>query len=396
MPNWKRTLRRVSTALGPGLTTGAADDDPSGIATYSQTGAQFGFALTWTMFLTLPFMAAIQVISACIGWQTRSGLARNIARRLPPFALFSLVALLVIANTINIAADLAAMAEALRLVIGGPAVFYALAFGFACLIAEVFVPYHHYAGYLKFLTLVLFVYVAAAFTVQVPWHTVIISTFVPGLSLDRDLLLMIVAVFGTTISPYLFFWQASQEAEESRLSHRRKYAARFKSRENYFTHISIDTWVGMFVSNFIAFFIMLENRKRIGELSEAFALKWERERLLGAGHKKLARLIKDCRNTPGCGYDFLSYTEPGKERLIEVKSAGRIRTASGFRFFLSETEHKTSRTAHVRDSYCFYLVFFDPEGSPFELRAWKAEELYAISDLGPNGYVVSFDWENSD
>jgi uncharacterized protein DUF3883 len=139
---------------------------------------------------------------------------------------------------------------------------------------------------------------------------------------------------------------------------------------------------------------MLENRKRIGELSEAYALKWEKDRLLGAGHKKLVKLIKDCRNTPGCGYDFLSHTEPGKERLIEVKSAGRIRTASGYRFFLSETEHKTSRTAHLRDSYYFYLVFFDPEGSPFGLRAWK--ELYAISDLGPNGYVVSFDWENVD
>jgi Mn2+/Fe2+ NRAMP family transporter len=257
MPTWKRTLQRLSTALGPGLTTGAADDDPSGIATYSQAGAQFGFALTWTMFLTLRFMAAIQLISACIGWQTRSGLARNIAHHLPPFVVFSLVGLLVIANTINIAADLAAMGEALRLVIGGPTVFYALTFGLACLIAEVFVPYHRYAGYLKFLTLALFVYVAAAFTVQVPWHTVIISTLFPGLSLDRDLLLMIVAVFGTTISPYLFFWQASQEAEESRFSHRRKYAARLKPGENYFTHISIDTWIGMFISNFIAFFIIV-------------------------------------------------------------------------------------------------------------------------------------------
>ena len=141
---------------------------------------------------------------------------------------------------------------------------------------------------------------------------------------------------------------------------------------------------------------MLENRKRIGELSEAFALKWEKERLLGAGHKSLVKLIKDRRDKPGYGYDFLSHGEPGKERLIEVKSAGRIRTSPGFRFFLSENEHKTSRTEHARDSYYFYLVFFDQEGSPYDLRAWKADELYAVSDLGPNGYVVSFDWEDAE
>ena len=257
MPIWKKGLRRLWSALGPGLTTGAADDDPSGIATYSQAGAQFGFALTWTVVLTLPLMAAIQIISACIGWQTRRGLASNIARRLPNSALFPLVALLVIANTINIAADLAAMGDSFRLVIGGPALFYALLFGFACLIAEVFIPYHRYAGLLKSLTFVLFVYVIAAFTVRVPWRTVIISTVIPQLSFNRDLLLMIVAVFGTTISPYLFFWQASQEAEESRLSHRRKHAAQFQKKDEFFKRISIDTWTGMFVSNLIAFFIIV-------------------------------------------------------------------------------------------------------------------------------------------
>ena len=252
-----RTASRVLSALGPGLVTGAADDDPSGIATYSQAGAQFGFALTWTLFLTLPFMAAIQIISACIGWQTRQGLARNIAGGLPRVLLFALVGLLVVANTINIAADLAAMGEGLRLVIGGPALLYALAFGVACLVAEVLIPYHRYAGYLKFLTLVLLVYVAAAFTIHVPWSKVIVSTLVPTVSLRGDFLLIIVAVFGTTISPYLFFWQASQEAEESRLSHRRKYGKQLAPGEDYFTHISIDTWIGMFVSNFIAFFIMV-------------------------------------------------------------------------------------------------------------------------------------------
>ena len=250
-------LRRIWSALGPGLTTGAADDDPSGIATYSQAGAQFGYGLTWTMLLTLPFMAAIQIISACIGWQTRSGLAKNIGHQLPPLAVYVLVASLVVANTINIAADLAAMGESLRLVVGGPAFVYAVAFGIVCLAAEVFIPYHSYAGYLKFLTLILFAYVAAAFTVEVPWTNVVVSMLVPRLTLDRDLLLMIVAVFGTTISPYLFFWQASQEAEESRLSHRHKYRSRLQPGEDYFGHISTDTWIGMFVSNLIAFFIIV-------------------------------------------------------------------------------------------------------------------------------------------
>ena len=248
-------LRRLWRALGPGLVTGAADDDPSGIATYSQAGAQFGYALTWTMFLTLPFMAAIQIISAWIGWQTRQGLASIIARELPAPVLLALVALLVVANTINIAADLAAMGEALRLVIGGPQIFYALVFGGICLVLEVFVPYHRYAGILKFLALVLLVYVAAAFSVNIPWGEVVRATLVPAVSLDRDLILTVVAVFGTTISPYLFFWQASQEAEESRLSHRHRHAK--LSKAEHFSHISTDTWIGMVFSNAVAFFIIV-------------------------------------------------------------------------------------------------------------------------------------------
>jgi len=248
-------LRRFWSALGPGLVTGAADDDPSGIATYSQAGAQFGFALTWTMFLTLPFMAAIQIISAWIGWQTRQGLARNLAKQLPAPVLLSLVALLVVANTINIAADLAAMGEALKLVIGGPQVFYALVFGGICLVLEVAIPYHRYAGLLKFTALVLLVYVAAAFSVKIPWGEVARATFIPQVSLDRDMILTIVAVFGTTISPYLFFWQASQEAEESRLSHRIRHV---KTPEGAsFSHIVSDTWIGMIFSNLVAFFIII-------------------------------------------------------------------------------------------------------------------------------------------
>jgi NRAMP (natural resistance-associated macrophage protein)-like metal ion transporter len=257
MGRTKNTLSALWRALGPGLTTGAADDDPSGIATYSQAGAQFGFALTWTMLLTLPFMAAIQIISACIGWETRQGLAKNIARRLPQSVVISLVALLVVANTINIAADLAAMGAGLRLVVGGPALFYAIAFGVAGLIAEIFIPYHRYAGVLKLLTFALLAYVVAAFTVRVPWGKVLVSTFLPAMTFDRDMLLTVVAVFGTTISPYLFFWQASQEAEESRLSHRARHKPSDGAEPGYFTRIATDTWVGMVVSNLIAFFIIV-------------------------------------------------------------------------------------------------------------------------------------------
>jgi NRAMP (natural resistance-associated macrophage protein)-like metal ion transporter len=263
MPSINTMLRRAWGALGPGLTTGAADDDPSGIATYSQAGAQFGYTLTWTMALTLPFMTAIQLISALIGWHTRKGLAANIASRLPRPVLLLLVALLVIANTVNIAADLAAMGDVLRLVVGGPALLYVLGFGLVCLVGEIFVPYHSYAGYLKFLTWVLFVYVAVAFTVDVPWGKVLRSTFLPSLSLNHDLLLMIVAIFGTTISPYLFFWQASQEAEESRLSHRVRYRNKTE-RKKAFREIALDTWVGMCASNFIAFFIIVTTAATLG------------------------------------------------------------------------------------------------------------------------------------
>lgn len=249
--------RRIGRAFGPGLVTGAADDDPSGIATYSQAGAQFGYGLTWTLFLTLPFMAAIQIISAVIGWNTRQGLARNIAKVLPPVVLYPLVASLLVANTINIAADLAAMGEALRLVIGGSSLVFAALFGIICLIAEVIIPYHRYAGILKFMTMVLLFYVAAAFSVQVPWGEVVRTTLLPTIKLDHDMILMVVAIFGTTISPYLFFWQASQEAEESRLSHRARQVHIKEPETAAFRAITIDTWIGMIASNLVAFFIIV-------------------------------------------------------------------------------------------------------------------------------------------
>ena len=251
----RKACIRLWRGLGPGLVTGAADDDPSGIATYSQAGAQFGFALGWTMFLTLPFMVAIQIISACIGWGTKRGLATNIGYSLPRPLLYCVVGLLAVANTINIAADLAAMGESVTLVSGGPAFVYALLFGLVCVIAEILVPYHHYANYLKLSTLVLFVYVATAFTLNIPWKEVALATLLPRVSVSRDMLLTIVAVFGTTISPYLFFWQAYQEVEESKLSYRRYH--RDGPGVSAFRKIAIDTWIGMLLSNFVAFFIIV-------------------------------------------------------------------------------------------------------------------------------------------
>jgi NRAMP (natural resistance-associated macrophage protein)-like metal ion transporter len=244
--------------LGPGLVTGAADDDPSGIATYSQAGAQFGYGLLWTVFLTTPFMIAIQLISAQIGRVTGKGLAANVSQFAPRWLMISLVSLLVAANTFNIAADIAAMGEALSLVIGGLNHEHALIFAAVSTLLQVFVPYRRYAPILKFLTLTLFVYVVTAFTVKIPWGKVILSALWPNLTFNLDYFLMVVAVLGTTISPYLFFWQASQEVEEMSQGRRRgplKELSRGGHRE--IDRIAVDTTVGMIFSNTIAFFIIL-------------------------------------------------------------------------------------------------------------------------------------------
>ena len=248
--------------LGPGLVTGAADDDPSGIATYSQGGAQFGYALGWTMFLTTPFMIAIQMVSARIGAVTGQGLAANLDKAMPRSMLFGIVGLLLIANTLNIAADIAAMGDALRLVVGGPVLVYIALFGIGCLAAEILIPYHTYSGYLKTLTLVLFAYVATAFTIRIPWGQVLAATFVPRLTWDRDFMLMLVAIFGTTISPYMFFWQASLEAEGRKLRSKAATAAAAAALKNRLAEkdsfrIGIDTTTGMVLSNLIGFFIIV-------------------------------------------------------------------------------------------------------------------------------------------
>jgi NRAMP (natural resistance-associated macrophage protein)-like metal ion transporter len=257
----KRTARNIIfRLLGPGLVTGAADDDPSGIATYSQAGARFGFDLLWTVFLTTPFMIAIQLVSAHIGRVTGKGIAAN-AKQLYPFSMVLVpVGLLVIANTINIAADIAAMGEALYLVIRGLKHEHALIFAASSVLLQIFVPYSRYAPILKTLTLVLFLYVAVVFTIEIPWRTVFVGTVLPTISPNYDYLMLVVAVLGTTISPYLFFWQASQEVEEMRRERgRSRLPLKILTRggEPELTRMTIDTTVGMVFSNIIAYFIVL-------------------------------------------------------------------------------------------------------------------------------------------
>jgi len=241
--------------LGPGLITGAADDDPSGIATYSQAGAQFGFALLWTVVFTLPLMAAIQMISARIGHVTGHGLAANIKQAFPRPVLLAIVGLLLVANTLNLAADIAAMAEALRLLLGGSSQVYAVTFGLLCLLLQVFLSYQVYVRWLKWLTLALLSYVAVVFTLRIDWWQVAQQLVWPQLTLGREALLTIVAVFGTTISPYLFFWQAGQEMEDVNAGP--KHAHTPAQIRGHLRRIQWDTLVGMSFSNLIAFFIIL-------------------------------------------------------------------------------------------------------------------------------------------
>jgi NRAMP (natural resistance-associated macrophage protein)-like metal ion transporter len=244
--------------LGPGLITGAADDDPSGIATYSQAGAQFGYQLGWTLVLTYPLMVGIQMVSARMGRVTGHGLASNVRSHFPRPVLYAVVAMLVVANTINIAADIAAMGEALRLVAGGPMLVYAIAFGVVCLGLQVFLRYQVYVRYLKWLTLALLAYVAVVFTIAVPWHEVLLGLVRPRVRLTSEALTVIVAVFGTTISPYLFFWQAAQEVEELNADPAAT-ALRLDPADarSHLNRIRFDTYFGMGFSNLIALFIII-------------------------------------------------------------------------------------------------------------------------------------------
>jgi NRAMP (natural resistance-associated macrophage protein)-like metal ion transporter len=257
-PPSSRTDPSWLASLGPGLVTGAADDDPSGIATYSQAGAQFGYAMTWTMLLTFPLMVGIQLVSARVGRVSGRGLATQMRRHYPPWVLQGTVSLLLVANVVNIAADLSAMGDAVRLLAGGNVLLYAALFGVASAVLQVVIPYRRYVRVLKWLTLALFAYVATVFVVDVPWSTVLRATILPSISLSKDYVTTLVAVFGTTISPYLFFWQASQEVEEQRAD---PAARPLRQAPNQATaalrRMNIDTVTGMGVSNVVAFFIVV-------------------------------------------------------------------------------------------------------------------------------------------
>ena len=244
--------------LGPGLITGAADDDPSGIATYSQAGAQYGYGLLWSVLLTTPLMIGIQIVSARIGRVTGHGLAANIRDHFPAWMLHGIVGLLLIANTINIAADLGAMGNALELLLGGPAPIYTLLFALISLVLQIFVPFPRYAPLLKWLTLSLFGYAATLLVVHVPWHQVTMAALLPHTEFRPEYIATLVAVLGTTISPYLFFWQASQEVEEQRAApgHEPLREAPDQADE-HLKRIKFDTWIGMTFSNAIALCIMV-------------------------------------------------------------------------------------------------------------------------------------------
>jgi NRAMP (natural resistance-associated macrophage protein)-like metal ion transporter len=257
MPSSDNPRKSFFSSLGPGLITGASDDDPSGIGTYSQIGAQFGYGMLWTMLLSYPLMSAFQEICARIGRVTGHGIARNIRLRYPRL-LYGVVVLMVFANIFNLGADLQAMDAAARLLMPAPRILCGVILGAGSVLAQLFVPYSKYVKYLKWMTLSLFAYVIAAFSVHVSWKEVAVQTLVPHISLSRSYFVALVAVLGTTISPYLFFWQASQEVEEVKANPGEK-ALRRDPRHALvqLKRIRTDTYVGMAFSNLIAWFIIV-------------------------------------------------------------------------------------------------------------------------------------------
>jgi len=255
---WERLKLHPLAHVGPGLITGVADDDPSGIATYSQAGAQFGLNMLWTMPLAFPLMAAIQSMCARIGRVTGKGLAANIKTAFPPSVLRIVVILLLIANTLNIAADVAAMGEVGEVLTGLDRHIGTVIFALGTLALQIFVPYHRYVFYLKWLTLSLLAYAAVLFTVHVPWGEVAARTVWPRISFDATTATVVVGVFGTTISPYLFFWQASEEVEDMRAkTNSPPLTTDPEQAQRELRRIRWDTWSGMLYSNVSAFFIIL-------------------------------------------------------------------------------------------------------------------------------------------
>jgi len=244
--------------LGPGLITGASDDDPSGIGTYSQAGAQFGFSISWTLLFAYPLIVAIQQISAQIGRTTGRGIAANVRRHYPNWLLQVIVGLLFIANTINIGADLGAMGDAVTLLIGGPHLLYVVLFGALCALLEVFMQYRRYVAVLRWLTVALFAYFGTILVVQIPWAEAIRGFLIPTFAPDAALWTTVVAVLGTTISPYLFFWQASQEVEDIRAVPERKPLIKAPTQApEEIERIRLDTYIGMAFANLVALAIMI-------------------------------------------------------------------------------------------------------------------------------------------
>ena len=254
---WRRVKKHPLARIGPGVTTGAANDDPSGIATYSQAGAQFGLDMLWTMPLAYPLMSAIQSLCAQIGRVTGKGLAANIKAAFPPIVLKAVVLLLLFANTLNIAADVSAMGEVAELVSGLDRHAMTAFFVLLTLLLQIFVPYHRYVFLLKWLTLSLLAYDAVLFTVHVPWSEVALRTVWPKLKLDFDTAAVVVGVFGTTISPYLFFWQASEEVEEMHAKRAGALLRNAAAAPSELRRIKWDTWSGMLYSDVTAYFIIL-------------------------------------------------------------------------------------------------------------------------------------------
>jgi NRAMP (natural resistance-associated macrophage protein)-like metal ion transporter len=252
----ERRRKSFLAKLGPGLITGAADDDPSGIGTYSQVGAQFGYGLSWSLLYSLPLMTVIQVVSAQIGSVTGRGIAANLRRHYPRPILLAAVVLLLFANVINLGADLSAMGAVMQLLLGGENVAYTIGFGLVCILLETFLSYRRYAAVLKFATLSLFAYVAVVFAVHVPWGQAIKAVLIPHVEWSAAFATGFVAILGTTISPYLFFWQAAQEIEEEKRTHTKPLYVAPRNAGAEMARIHQDTFIGMSFSNVVAIFIV--------------------------------------------------------------------------------------------------------------------------------------------
>lgn len=251
----EKAIEEYWGTLGPGLTTGASDDDPSGIATYSQAGAQYGFGLLWLSWATFPLMAVVQEMCARIGIVTGRGLAANIRHRYPKWVLYLITSILFIANTFNIGADLGAMAKGAQLI--APKfgfVWLVLGFALSSLVLQIFTTYKQYARYLKYLAFVLLAYIFSALASHLDWGTVLRSAATPHLSLDKEQIFLLCAILGTTISPYLFFWQTSQEVEERGEGDENTWNRAVTPKE--LKDMRADVWSGMFFSNLVMFFII--------------------------------------------------------------------------------------------------------------------------------------------